>query len=446
MKKNQLNKEEEILRDKLNQVEFSFQPDDWTAFQKQLPSSGGNLSWFSGKSIIGAAVVVSLTVAWFMSQDDKSTEAPQNKSKQAIVINSDRENESTNSTTKEKESESRIIEEEQPVESIKQGSNTEDDQLADQNESISTANKKPIDTKDQEPEMADAVEQAKDIEFQEDPKKEVSKPAAHESMEPSITGLYAPDRVCEGGKFSVGLDMDNDLPRGYTIDWYVAGKLLAKDSRISSMRLEDNGLNQFKIIVKDPNGKVYQSYEKTIERAMLPELDFTYEDLKDPYLDFSAVVKVEPALYSSYQWFDKDDKLLAEGANAQINFEKKGYYDLTLKAKSQDGCLNTLKKPLMIEADFDPLAPTGISPLNQDGTNDSFMPESFKNRDDQFNMQILTLDGKLIYETSNVLEEWNGKQNNIGQMMPPGQYVWKASISNAEGRSRTFFGNVRIIP
>ena len=447
MKKNQLNREEEILRDKLNEVEFDFQPGDWNALEKQLPSSGGSTSWLSGKAIIGAAVVVSLTAAWFVSQDDQAQEATPETTEKIIKLESADQKEtaslndesdlgieagSKNEASENAELESNIaaVEPSSKGESI--ATVTEDEPAAE----VANTDSKTPNTVESETSSPVVENLAK-------------KEASHAVEKPIIAGLSAPDRVCQGEFFTIALDLKNELPKEYKIDWIIEGKVLASNSRISSMKLQDNGVNQvnqFEIKVKDEHGELYRSFTKVIQSDVLPELEFTYADMTDPYDDFSAEVKVDPELYQSYQWFDEDDRLLAQGETAKLEFDKKGIYDVVLKAKTENGCYRILEKPLAIYADFDPLAPNAFTPLNHDGTNDTFMPEAFKERNDQFEMQIMTLDGGLVYETKSVLEEWNGKQNNTGQMMPAGQYFWKVIIRNTEGKSRTFFGNIRITP
>ncbi len=168
--------------------------------------------------------------------------------------------------------------------------------------------------------------------------------------------------------------------------------------------------------------------------------------MKDPYLDFSAKVEVTDDLFDSYEWLGEDGKILAKGANPSIDFRNKGVYDLKIRAKTAEGCYQEISKPLAIAEDFDPMAPNAFTPLNQDERNQTFMPAAFKLRDDRYKMQIMSLDGNLIYESNSIKDEWNGRMHNSGQMLPAGQYLWKVIISNNEGRQRTFIGNIRILP
>ena len=448
MKNKLLNKEEELLRHKLNEVEFDYQAADWEAIEKELPNSAGSSSWLSGKAVMGTAIVVGLATFWMVSQNDEPTEVLQKERQEALIVEPAEEPQSAateqqstkQETTSEKEAPAAEVkglpttsETKKSISEISRALNEEDAPKA-------VPTEKPSDPAKQIALPSEKTTPAK----QQEVASTANLPTTEE--EPNIIGLSAPERVCEGELYTVALDVEDELPEGYTIDWYVAGKLLAKDSRISAMKVEDNGQNQFKLVVKNAKGNVFSTYEKSIGTINLPELNFTYDDLKDPYNDFTASVKVDPRLYSSYQWFDERAELLAEGAEVDLDFMREGVHDLVLKAKTTDGCVQTIEKPLAVQTDFDPLAPNAFSPLVQDGTNDFFMPEAFKTRDDQFVMQIMTLDGGTIFETNNVNEAWNGRQNNNGQMMPAGQYIWKVLIRNKEGKSRTFFGNIRIRP
>jgi gliding motility-associated-like protein len=125
-------------------------------------------------------------------------------------------------------------------------------------------------------------------------------------------------------------------------------------------------------------------------------------------------------------------------------FKDKGVYDVKLEAITSDGCSVEITKPIAIEVDFDPLAPNAFTP-DQNGMNDTFIPEAFKDRNDRFKMEIFSLNGELIYRTMDNSAAWNGHFNNTGRLMDEGIYVWKVIISNAEGKEKSFAGNVRII-
>jgi len=436
MKNRQLNREEEVLRDKLSELNYEFQPADWDALEKQLPSSGSGSSWLSGKAIVGAAVVVSLTAAWFISQPAADNETAVQKEKKAVqteqkdAVSPKTEDQTQSSTTTQLTENSERASEEEVL-------STDETVVAENVTSNANEESSPLESSSNE-ERSQIMDEAADenIQFSEENSDEAEIAAEQkrtESEEPNINGIIAPDKVCANQDFRVELDMKADLPEGYTVDWLIDNKRFIVGSKITGMEISENGMKTISAEVKGP----------TVD---IPELDFTYEDLKDPYLDFSAKVEVTDDLFDSYEWLGEDGKILAKGANPSIDFRNKGVYDLKIRAKTAEGCYQEISKPLAIAEDFDPMAPNAFTPLNQDERNQTFMPAAFKLRDDRYKMQIMSLDGNLIYESNSIKDEWNGRMHNSGQMLPAGQYLWKVIISNNEGRQRTFIGNIRILP
>jgi len=447
MKNRQLNREEEVLRDKLNELNYDYQPSDWNAIEKHLPSSAGK-GWMSGKVLAGAAVVVTLTAAWFFINPKQDAEA---SAQQEQVINqqksSDQATEKSTQNVLEKASGSKIEitaeTKSKPVDKIED--KTAEKQAISEN-TLESSN--PIEERTPSAVMAKEAEAAKgenEVIEAANREEEVIENQTRPRQKVVIKGLLAPDKICQDQLFRIQLDMQGNLPKGYTVDWYADEQVMIKNSEISGVAIRENDISKLSAKVKDEQGKLLGTYHKEIQTVNLAEIDFTYEDLEDPYYDLTAEVRVTDDNYQSYEWIDEDGKVIATGKSASLNFSKKGIYDVALKAKTIEGCYRKVSKPLAIEEDFDPLAPNTFTPLVQDGDNDLFMPEAFKIRDDQFKMQIMKVDGNLVFESNNINDEWNGRMHNSGQMMPAGLYLWKVMIISPEGRNRTFIGNIRIL-
>lgn len=211
------------------------------------------------------------------------------------------------------------------------------------------------------------------------------------------------------------------------------------------IELRPNGSAMIKVQILNEDGNVFASDQKEINVSAVDasRLDFTYEDLKDPYNDLQLRFESKSDEFTDFQWKLEDGKLL-KGQKATYVFKDKGVYDLALQARTNEGCLVEISKPVAVELDFDPLVPNAFTP-DQNGVNDSFIAEAFRNRDDRFKMEIFSLSGELIFRTLDKNEGWNGHFNNSGSLMPEGIYVWKIIISNEQDQKRSFAGNVRIL-
>lgn len=441
MSNKQLDNEEEILREKLDQLNYEYQPADWNALEQRLPASG-NSSWYSSKSFMGiASAIVLISAAIFYLQTDPQEEQQSKAASPAIEEVEKSEN------VGEEQKEAEISGEENREESDPESAITEEKVVADISRhepeiGTNSASEKENIIDNTHSELAESTESIEESKLEEPANDEITLTEAEPSFE--VIGLDAPTVVCPGALFNIQLKMEGELPKGWTVDWFADGNNFMSSSRITGIEIKENGTADYRVELKDQDGKLQEKLATSIETRILPELNFTYEDNPGPYNDLSIVAKVDDQLFDSYEWIGEDGKLMAKGAEAEIVFTEKGIFDMKLKASSE-GCTLSKVKPVSVQNDFDPLAPNAFSPKKTSETNDTFIPVAFTQRDDQFDMKIFDRGGRLIYRTQNTNEPWNGRVNNSGQMMPAGNYIWKVTISTQKGEMREFAGNIRIL-
>jgi len=125
-------------------------------------------------------------------------------------------------------------------------------------------------------------------------------------------------------------------------------------------------------------------------------------------------------------------------------FRKKGTYMVELTAENEFGCQTTIQKPIVIESDYNLLAPTAFSP-NGSGGNDNFIPYALQIMDVEFTMVIYDKAGATMYQTNNAYMPWDGTNYNNNSPAPAGAYVWKVQFKNANGEMEFYEGQVIII-
>lgn len=180
----------------------------------------------------------------------------------------------------------------------------------------------------------------------------------------------------------------------------------------------------------------------------LPSVEFTYLEqstqfddnaLKYPYTNFTC--KGEST--DGYEWNVGNSKPLKE-KQPKVLFDKKGDYQVTLKAKSTLGCSNSTTKTVSIQNSFELFAPNAFTP-NFDDKNDDFMPEALTTWDIKFEMVIKNKSGQVIFTTTDKNMSWKGSLNNQGSILDEGLYFWQVVTYDVDGKPYQHAGKINLI-
>lgn len=181
----------------------------------------------------------------------------------------------------------------------------------------------------------------------------------------------------------------------------------------------------------------------------IPKKDFNYTEqslindrnkIKYPYVTLSVDVKNSKA----FVWDAGNGKISTKAA-PEFLFEKAGIYPVKATFTHQSGCEVTFIKEIEIEQDFDLLAATGIEPNHTNKERATFLPKALYTWDIKFEIVITDKFGNEVYSTTDSKQPWNGKLNNVGQVLPDGVYVWKATTFDVNGVAHKHQGVLRLI-
>jgi len=105
-----------------------------------------------------------------------------------------------------------------------------------------------------------------------------------------------------------------------------------------------------------------------------------------------------------------------------------GRYDVTLAVTDDVGCVDTLTKEIYIAPFIDLQYPNAFTP-NGDDKNDLFLAKGSGeiNLVSDFRMLIFDRWGKVVFESSDPAEGWNGRLQNNGSLLPFGVYSYLAT-------------------
>lgn len=172
-----------------------------------------------------------------------------------------------------------------------------------------------------------------------------------------------------------------------------------------------------------------------------PIADFEYKkviwNFKETVLEFEANSSIST---NNFTW-DFGNGQTGNKLYERVDYTDAGYYNVSLTATTDKGCIGKATKRILIVPPFDAYVPTSFTP-NGDGINDVFGMEGveFINA---FQMQIFDRWGQEIFRSNRVDLQWNGKYNDTP--MPPGIYTYAINISDAEGRPYEINGTIQLI-
>ncbi|MBK9192967.1 MAG: PKD domain-containing protein [Crocinitomicaceae bacterium] len=172
----------------------------------------------------------------------------------------------------------------------------------------------------------------------------------------------------------------------------------------------------------------------------LPNVQFAFEKSKEMIPTVTFINLTEDA--SEWNWNIKGLKTSTDN-QFEYTFRKKGIYMVELSATNEYGCSNSAQKPIEVKSDYNLLAPTAFTP-NGDNKNDNFIPEALRLMEVDFTMVVYDKAGKIMYQTNNVNQPWDGTNMNDNSIAEDGAYVWTVQFKNANGEIEYYEGHVII--
>ncbi len=144
-----------------------------------------------------------------------------------------------------------------------------------------------------------------------------------------------------------------------------------------------------------------------------------------------------------YKWFFGDSTYSTEPNPVHV-YKKAGIFDITLIAKSNNGCVDTAYRPsaITIVGDMMIQFPTAFTP-NGDGRNDYFKPVIKMVK--QAKLYIFDRYGNIVFETDDPMHVfWDGTDGH-GHKLPQDVYVWKIVGKYINGQPFVKVGDVTLL-
>lgn len=196
------------------------------------------------------------------------------------------------------------------------------------------------------------------------------------------------------------------------------------------------------LILRDRRTRAILETSPSVEITVLeaPNALFTEEQSTsiEPYTYF----KNTSTNYKSILW-EIENIETSTLENFEYSFKHKGRFTVNLTATNENGCSTTTSKVISVEQDYNLLAPTAFSP-NGDNLNDNFMPKALPLMELPFTLTIYDRQGKLVYQTNDSSQPWDGQYTQEGIPAPNGVYVWVCQLTKGNGETEIYQSQVVI--
>lgn len=229
--------------------------------------------------------------------------------------------------------------------------------------------------------------------------------------------------------------------KAYTYEWHF-GDGMVSDQTSPSHRFENAGTYtaQLKITHKKSGKVILADYPVSAMIHPKPNALFEYActevDLHNPALCFKAMD--ESAV--KYSWNFGDGNFSSSKSPKHL-FTQKGHYGVKLFVENEFGCSDSSKQQVRVIRGYNLMALPSFAPTKESG----WLPLALKSNSKKFHLKIMNDQGVVLFESTDANETWNGKttENNIAATGE--NFLWFASVWDAEGSKSEFAGSIEIV-
>ena len=439
MKNNQLDNFESLIKSSLDKQRAVYDSSDWDKLNKKLDQA--NKPFYSSPWFIAASVAAVLGTVYLLSTFNTVTEPT------PLVI-SPAENETPNLILEEEPSISTSLTEEEHNEikevfinadkeiSNKEETNRKEEIIKSTSETIASDNKE---VKSQNSEDTTISEENGFTPLDDEASKEDNIiPEEIVILEKAAFHMNTID-CCEGTTIDFVAEKQNNIDYLWSFDDGNYSK-----NETPSHLFTTPGSYNISLIVRSKidNSVMTRSNDQLLIVHAKPNVQFDWEMNEEngiPYISFINLTDKG----TSWSWNLGNGSTSIE-KDPIHTYRNKGQYLVTLTATSSEECSSTINKEILINQDYNLLAPNSFTP-NGDGINDYFLPAALNRLNGSFTMTIYSQTEGLIYDTKNIDQPWDGTNQKAGTKCTEGSYVWVVKLTNEKGQTEQYKGAILLL-
>jgi gliding motility-associated-like protein len=163
-------------------------------------------------------------------------------------------------------------------------------------------------------------------------------------------------------------------------------------------------------------------------------------EMPDPIIQFRDESSGNPV---AWYWDFGDSRGSSQIENPSYKYAWADSFRVMLRITDADGCLDSTYRTVLVR-DFQTLYLANSFTPDGDGLNDWFGPIGENLEVEFYEMFIFNRWGHRIFHTTEFRENWNGRMQNTGDMVPRETYVYKILIKTAYQPLREYKGTVTL--
>ncbi|MBN8701705.1 MAG: gliding motility-associated C-terminal domain-containing protein [Bacteroidetes bacterium] len=232
------------------------------------------------------------------------------------------------------------------------------------------------------------------------------------------------------------------------VQWYFSDGSQSTMSNATQC-FANSGSYSYSVTVIDNNGCSNNiSSTNSITVYGLPQAAFTPSSYSTDVLNANVNYSNESTNAVSYLWnFGDNSQSTSTIVNPSYSYPDTGYFCTKLIAISQKGCIDSTSQCITVNPNFAFYIPNSFTP-NSDGINDLFNGWGIGIA--EYQLWIYNRWGQMLYTTHKTYSPetavpWNGRVNNILEIVQQDVYVWKVQLTDIFGKHHNYVGHVSVI-
>ena len=439
MKNNQLDNFESLIKSSLDSQRAVYDSSDWNKLNNKLNQA--NKPFYSSPWFIAASLAAILGTVYLVSMFNTATE------ENTIAIPT-QENETTNLIVNEESSVVIPLTEEEHNEikevfinaekeiNNKEETNRKEEIKKSNSETIASDNKevKPQNSEDTTISEENGIIPLDDAASKED----------NLIIEEVVTLEKAAFHMntfecCEGATIDFVAEKQNNIDYLWSFD---DGNYSKKEN--PSHLFTSPGSYNISLIVRSKidNSIMTRSNDQLLIVHAKPNVQFEWEMNEENGIPYTSLINLTEK-GTSWSWNFGDGSISID-KDPNHTYRKKGQYLVSLTALNSEGCSSTINQDILIDTDYNLLAPNSFTP-NGDGINDYFLPAALNRLNGSFTMTVYSQTEGLIYDTKNIDQPWDGTNQKAGTKCTEGSYVWVVKLTNEKGQSEQYKGAILLL-